>query len=710
MPESNTSPRDRTAERTPAASGARPRRRGLSSARPRRTAAFVATFGSLALALGIGATIPAGAQNGPEAPNGDSVILDRPQRVADVAHSAPGLLRVAAERNRMSRPKLIETGQTDRSAWLDRHGRLFFIEEDTTPASTLSPTATTAAAAAAVDPNQTFSLHSKPGSSRTIYLDFKGATVSGTAWNANRNNGAPFTVAPFDLDGVPSSLSAAEHQAIQDAWQLVSEDYAPFDVDVTTAATAADAIERTTSSDLTFGTRVLITGRDNVIYTGCTCGGIAYVGVFDSAGTTHDYYQPSFVFASTSATGKSVAEAASHEVGHNLGLSHDAVPGAGYYSGHASWAPIMGVGYDRPVSQWSKGEYAGATNSEDDLAVMQLNGVALLADDAGDTLAAAVGLTGPSLSRSGLISTRTDVDIYRFSAAAGALSISVTPPNVGGDLDIKAQLLDTAGAVISESDPGVGTVSKLDASGLGATIGTTVSAGTYYLRVDGVGFGNPLDTGYSDYGSIGRYRISGSVPAIVTNQPPVAAITVDRTTGAAPLTVSFSSSGSRDPDGTIVSYAWNFGDGTSSALPAPVKTYGSPGNFTARLTVTDNGAATGSATTTIAVSAPTTTVMHVQALTLTPTRGFNRLSAKATVVITDANGARVPGAVVSGTWSGNVSGTASATTNSNGEAVISSASIRSTTGSFTFTVSNVTKANSTYNAAANVVTARTVTV
>ena len=46
-------------------------------------------------------------------------------------------------------------------------------------------------------------------------------------------------------------------------------------------------------------------------------------------------------------------EAASHEAGHNLGLSHDGTRKTGYYAGHGDWAPIMGVGYYREVSQWS---------------------------------------------------------------------------------------------------------------------------------------------------------------------------------------------------------------------------------------------------------------------------------------------------------------------------------------------------------------------
>ncbi len=63
-----------------------------------------------------------------------------------------------------------------------------------------------------------------------------------------------------------------------------------------------------------------------------------------------------------------------------------------------------------------------------------------------------------------------------------------------------------------------------------------------------------------------------------------------------PFKLDFSSNGSNDPDGNIVSYAWDFGDGNSSNSANPSHTYATEGSKTVSLTVTDNEGATGSTT------------------------------------------------------------------------------------------------------------------
>ena len=74
-----------------------------------------------------------------------------------------------------------------------------------------------------------------------------------------------------------------------------------------------------------------------------------------------------------------------------------------------------------------------------------------------------------------------------------------------------------------------------------------------------------------------------------TSSAPVAEASADVTKGLEPLTVHFSSAGSRDPDGDPLSYQWTFGDGTTSTEANPTKTYTEKGVYTARLTVSAGG-------------------------------------------------------------------------------------------------------------------------
>ncbi len=87
-----------------------------------------------------------------------------------------------------------------------------------------------------------------------------------------------------------------------------------------------------------------------------------------------------------------------------------------------------------------------------------------------------------------------------------------------------------------------------------------------------------------------------------SNQAPEAVFTADPTTGPAPLTVRFDASASSDPDGTVASYAWEFGDGATAEGPVAVHTYVLSGTYSAVLTVTDDRGATASETAAIAVA------------------------------------------------------------------------------------------------------------
>lgn len=90
-----------------------------------------------------------------------------------------------------------------------------------------------------------------------------------------------------------------------------------------------------------------------------------------------------------------------------------------------------------------------------------------------------------------------------------------------------------------------------------------------------------------------------------TNTPPHAVISSSVTVGNAPLQVQFDGSGSSDSDGTIVSYTWAMGDGGTANGPQATYTYLTPGNYTATLTVTDEGGLSDSVSTPVLVGTPT---------------------------------------------------------------------------------------------------------
>ncbi len=88
------------------------------------------------------------------------------------------------------------------------------------------------------------------------------------------------------------------------------------------------------------------------------------------------------------------------------------------------------------------------------------------------------------------------------------------------------------------------------------------------------------------------------------NVRPVALFTADQVEGLSPLTVNFDGSGSYDPDGTIESYSWNFGDGASGTGVTTGHTFTATSDkaYTVRLTVTDDGGKSATTTATISVT------------------------------------------------------------------------------------------------------------
>ncbi|MDA1014629.1 MAG: hypothetical protein O3A00_09280 [Planctomycetota bacterium] len=361
---------------------------------------------------------------------------------------------------------------------------------------------------------------SLPGADHTILLDFDGQTVENTSWNSYYNQTS--LVAPaYDIDGNSSTFSTTELARITEAWKRTAEDFAPFNVNVTTVDPGVEALRKSGTGDTQWGVRVIMTNEANMVTdpnerTGA--GGIAYIDSFNWSSDT-----PVWVFTTG---GKSIAEAASHEVGHSLGLSHDGLSGgASYYSGHGSgetgWASIMGVGYYQNVSQWDKGEYYNSNNGgsganygdgPDDLAIITGtagpgNGFGYRADDHGNSngTASSIGLSGTTVSDSGIIETTSDVDVFSFTTGAGTVTLNINPFTPGPNLDVRADLYNGAGNLVATSN---------ESTVLAAGFSLNLAAGQYFLHVDGTGWGSPgssTPTGYSEYASLGQYTVSGSI-------------------------------------------------------------------------------------------------------------------------------------------------------------------------------------------------------
>ena len=262
----------------------------------------------------------------------------------------------------------------------------------------------------------------------------------------------------------------------------------------------------------------------------------------------------------------------------------------------------MGNSYYNNVSQWSKGEYTGANNTQDDISIIGTK-LGFVSDDHGNTRETATALnvsasgeiavSNPETdadnvnpANKGMIGQRGDKDVFRVAVNAGPVVLTATPAwdafyrtdKRGANLDLRLVLTDAQGTQVAASDPSDNT---------DATISTTVPAGVYYLEVTTVGSAN-----YSDYASEGEYFVSGQVtPSTVVNQAPAAAFDFACTGTSCNFTDT-----SSDSDGQIASRSWTFGDGGTGTGPSPSHTYAIGGVFTATLTVTDDSGDTDTAT------------------------------------------------------------------------------------------------------------------
>jgi hypothetical protein len=409
-------------------------------------------------------------------------------------------------------------------------------------------------------------LSSKPGSKSVIYLDFEGGVIQQLYWNL----GNPIHAAPAPLD----------EEGITRVWEHVVEHYAAFDVDVTT--------KRSRYNETPVGQRMRCMITPTQFFTHVPPAGVAAIGSFKAAGgwsalrelmlrwngvdlnlptdpdnqlpraiTTPAPYPSDIVcWAFTGAlvgsmpgryVHKQIATTITHEVGHTLGLLHDSSgatePPTEYAeaigSGIDRWAPIMGLSGDGNFIQWSKCEFEYGFNRahgtpQDDIALIAAAlavspSTGFVTDDHAGTRAQATPLVneGGTIAQTavGIIHSASDEDMHSFEVTqGGTMNIKLVTHGYGGSLDSYMELQDAGGAVIA---------SAADLNSRGATISTTVSPGTHYILVRGNAQGDPSgignDPGWSRYGSIGQYAITGTLPSI-TPVPVISTTTPPRGT------------------------------------------------------------------------------------------------------------------------------------------------------------------------------------
>ena len=221
-----------------------------------------------------------------------------------------------------------------------------------------------------------------------------------------------------------------------------------------------------------------------------------------------------------------------------------------------------------------------------------------------------------------------------------------------GGPSVGAYHAGTGTQVIAIADEAsLATIGQAGSTGAGGAGGTSGTGGLAGNGGTGGGAGSPgTAAGAANAGSIGAAGAPGLRRlsfdnGVANNSAPIAVAATNRTTGIAPETVIFSSTGSFDPDGTI-SYLWDFGDGNTSTQANPTHTYTVDGEFTPTLTVTDNDGATATAST------ATITIVANELPTAVANGTPDKANAKAPLVVdfSSAGSGDTDGTIVSYAW------------------------------------------------------------
>jgi hypothetical protein len=317
-------------------------------------------------------------------------------------------------------------------------------------------------------------LHSNPGATAAIFLDFDGG------------GSGKYAGVVYDTDGNTSNFSAAEQSDIFYAWRTIANAYAAFNIDVTTEWNASQP-------------KAWIT--------------VNSTGSFRQAGSTLSSSAPSNPMASVP-KGDTTARPQSfiHEIGHMLGVQHQES-----YDDNGNkldeYAPriddnhgvIMGRDWEGSTPKFVDA-LSGAGVFQDDLAVMAatissvVGGTGYRADDyvhGGSSVQWMDSTTYPGyFVKAGINEHNNDADRFKFTSTGGMYSIYAST-DFGSAADVKLRIYDSSSTLLYESS---------DARNQ-SQLTLDLPAGTIFVQVQGE----------NNYGDIGTYNLIVARPTTAAN-------------------------------------------------------------------------------------------------------------------------------------------------------------------------------------------------
>jgi hypothetical protein len=318
-------------------------------------------------------------------------------------------------------------------------------------------------------------LQSKPGSQYVFYLNITKVI----------RNGEP-------LNGVTK-------ENMYRAWQSMADQYSMLDLNVTTDANVYNAAKA--ANILRTGV-INFVNRDGRSYAPLHSFGTTSAGtLFRNPSSGFDY-------------GYGIGMTGAHEIGHQMGVNHDrGTPGGEYFEGipEYQWGPIMGnywygASWQNQLFGWSKGEYASATNFEDDLRIMNVEeSVPYRADDNPTSRPLNVGVGGviDASTNFGQIERTGDTDTFTFSTSSIAtLNLRIDPLEYLRMLDVEVAIYNSSNALVAQSNMSVHRSAEFT--------NLTLPAGNYRIVVKGGAEGTPSH-GFSNYSSLGFYGMKGTL-------------------------------------------------------------------------------------------------------------------------------------------------------------------------------------------------------